>query len=110
MEALANPNAAGALTKIGKILELGNSGVAKIPGKHGAKSDDYARVIVMIDDRPGELARLLTEVGEAGINLEDLRLEHVPGALVGLPELFVAQEAEQPLISALQSRGWKLAG
>jgi prephenate dehydrogenase len=30
----------------------------------------------MVEDRPGELARLLDELGELGVNLEDLRLEH----------------------------------
>jgi prephenate dehydrogenase len=108
--ALEQPNAAGALVTIGRVIERGNRGVERIPGKHGASQTKYAQVVVMIDDKPGELARLLTEIGEIGVNLEDLKLEHSPGAPIGLPELYVLPEAEQTLIDALTARGWRLAG
>lgn len=97
------------ISKLRRILEAGNSGVEKIPGKHGAKHSTYAQVIVMIDDKPGELARLLTEVGEIGINLEELKLEHSPSAQIGLVELYVIPQAEAALISDLQKRGWRIA-
>ena len=64
----------------------------------------------MIDDKPGELARLLTEVGQIGVNLEDLTLEHATGAQVGLPELYVLPSSEAELVSALTGRGWKIVG
>jgi prephenate dehydrogenase len=70
----------------------------------------YSKVTVMIDDKPGELARLLTEIGQIGINLEDLTLEHATGAQVGLPELYVLPSAEVELVSALTERGWKIVG
>jgi prephenate dehydrogenase len=91
-------------------LESGNLGVAKIPGKHGSSATKYAKVTVMIDDKPGELARLLTEIGEIGINLEDLTLEHATGAQVGLPELFVLTKSEAELVKSLSQRGWKIVG
>lgn len=108
--ALEQPAAAGALATIGRVLERGNRGVERIPGKHGASQTKYSQVVVMIDDKPGELARLLTEIGEIGVNLEDLKLEHSPGAPIGLPELFVLPEVEQKLIESLTARGWRLAG
>ena len=108
--ALEQPNAAGALVTLGRVLERGNRGVERIPGKHGASQTKYAQIVVMIDDKPGELARLLTEIGEIGVNLEDLKLEHSPGAPVGLPELYVTPDSEQTLIDALTARGWRLAG
>ncbi len=108
--ALEQPNAAGALATLGRALERGNRGVERIPGKHGASQTKYSQIVVMIDDKPGELARLLTEIGEIGVNLEDLKLEHSPGAPVGLPELYVLPEAEKNLIAALTARGWRLAG
>jgi prephenate dehydrogenase len=55
------------------------------------------------------LARLLTEIGEEGVNLEDFRLEHSPGAQVGFAEINVLPEAAQRLASALEARGWTLA-
>ena len=43
---------------------------------------------------PGELARLVVDVGAAGVNIEDIRIEHSPGQPVGLVELAVAPGAE----------------
>jgi prephenate dehydrogenase len=108
--ALDDIEAPGALTALSRVLEAGNRGVERIPGKHGANAARYATVVVMIDDKPGELARLLTEIGQIGVNLEDLKLEHSPGAAIGLPELYVAPEAEEKLINALTERGWRIAG
>ncbi|MCS5736219.1 prephenate dehydrogenase [Herbiconiux daphne] len=90
-------------------LDGGNAGVARIPGKHG-QDKRYAQLVVMVDDAPGELARLLTEMGEEGVNLEDLRLEHSPGAQIGLAEIAVLPEAVEKLTVALAARGWRIAG
>lgn len=92
-----------------KIMQAGNAGVERIPGKHGTKHSVYAQVVVMIADQPGELARLLTEVGEIGINLEELKLEHSPSAQIGLVELYVEPAVEQRLIDDLENRGWRIA-
>lgn len=102
--------APGALSDLGEVLVSGNRGVALIPGKHGSAVTNYTQVIVMIDDKPGQMAKLLTEIGEIGINLEDLKLEHSPGAEIGLVELFVLPEVESSLVAALTERGWRLAG
>lgn len=95
--------------KLHELLVGGNTGVEKIPGKHGTKHSNYARVVVMIDDKPGEFARLFTEVGRLGINLEELKLEHSPSAQIGLIELYVVPEVEQKLIDDLQAQGWRIA-
>jgi prephenate dehydrogenase len=108
--ALDNLNSPGSLAKLGEIMASGNAGVAGIPGKHGTRNASYAELIVLIDDKPGELARLLTEIGEIGINLEDLKLEHSPGAQIGLVELYVLPKVEVALAEALVARGWRLAG
>jgi prephenate dehydrogenase len=55
--ALADTSAPGALAEITKTLEAGNAGVSRIPGKHGASATNYATVVVMIDDKPGQLAK-----------------------------------------------------
>ncbi|MDQ1529152.1 MAG: prephenate dehydrogenase [Actinomycetota bacterium] len=107
--ALDSPDAPGARRAVAEALASGNTGVARIPGKHG-QAKHFAQFIVMVDDKPGELARLLTEIGDAGVNMEDLRLEHSPGAQVGLAEISVLPEVEQHLIDELQARGWKIAG
>lgn len=109
VDSLGDVHSADSILQIRKTLESGNAGVEKIPGKHGTKHSTYAQIIVMIDDKPGELARLLTEVGEIGINLEELKLEHSPSAQIGLVELYVVPQAEASLISDLQDRGWRIA-
>jgi hypothetical protein len=43
----------------------------------------------MVDDTPGQLGRLFGELGELDVNVEDLRLEHSPGAQFGLAEISV---------------------
>ncbi len=107
--ALADPAAPGARRGIAEGLAAGNAGVARIPGKHG-QDKKYASLVVMVDDKPGELARLFAEVGEEGVNLEDLRLEHSPGAQVGLAEISVLPEVLERLTEALAARGWRIAG
>lgn len=107
--ALEDPSAPGARRVIAETIAAGNTGVARIPGKHG-QSRHFSQLTVKVDDKPGEIARLLTEIGELGVNMEDLRLEHSPGAQIGLAEIAVVPEAELTLIAALQERGWKIVG
>lgn len=107
---LEQVSSAGSLARLGKTLEAGNQGISRLPGKHGSRNTPYAQVVVMIDDKPGELARLLNEVGAAGLNIEDLNLDHATGAQVGLVELSVLPAIEAKLVETLKSNGWRLAG
>ncbi|SIN79551.1 prephenate dehydrogenase [Agromyces cerinus] len=109
IDALDNMDAPGARRRIAEELFGGNTGVERLPGKHGVDRR-YSSLIVMIDDRPGQLARLFNDVGEAGANIEDLRLEHSPGAQIGLAEISVLPEVQQHLTDELAARGWRIAG
>ena len=60
------------------------------------RSTSYAVVPVVLADRPGELARLFADAGAAGVNIEDIRIEHSPGQPVGLVELAVAPRWPRP--------------
>lgn len=91
------------------LLQSGRDGVARIPGKQGGPAPDYAIVQVVIGDRPGELARLFAAAGAAGINIEDVRIEHSPGLPVGVAELSVRLEAARQLSAALANGGWPVA-
>lgn len=108
IRALEKPDAPGAPTRVAAMLTRGNQGVARIPGKHG-RDERYATLVVQVADEPGELARLLTEIGEEGVNLEDFRLEHSPNAQIGFAEVAVLPEAAHELAAALTARGWALA-
>jgi prephenate dehydrogenase len=80
-----------------------------LPGKHGV-STQFASLVVVIDDRPGQLARLLTQLGEWGVNLEDLRLEHSPGANVGFAEVTIKKTLRSDVEKKLVDAGWRIAG
>lgn len=105
---LEAPTEPGSRLDIAQLMSEGNHGVARIPGKHGGSPGAFAQLTVLVDDTPGTLARLLVEIGELGVNLEDLRLEHSPGAQVGMAELSVNPNEHEKLIEDLTSRGWKV--
>ncbi|MEJ7832423.1 MAG: prephenate dehydrogenase [Nocardioides sp.] len=91
---------------VGTVLERGVLGTSVIPGKHGGAGVDETSVYVAVPDHPGELARLLADAGEIGVNIEDLRIDHDPGRPVGLVELLVAADAVDHLLASLGERGW----
>ena len=106
LEADPNDGSVGARAVLARTVADGNAGRALIPGKHGAAPTAYASVLVVVPDEPGAVGRLLRDVGEAGVNMEDLRLDHAVGQPLGLAELSVLPAAVQPLIEALRALGW----
>ena len=109
IDALDSAGEPGSLRAIAGALVEGNQGVARLPGKHGTNTK-FARTLVRVDDRPGQLARLFTDIGDAGINLEDVRIEHAEGAQYGVAEVLVALDVELELEAALTELGWKVLG
>lgn len=99
----------GSRRAIAAAIDAGNRGVSRIPGKHGGAADAFATLTVLVPDRPGELARLLTEIGDIGINLEDLRLEHTMGRRVGLAHVAIGRHDRDRLAQELGLRGWSVA-
>lgn len=89
-----------------EILSRGNAGTRIIPGKHGGAPLETGPVFVLVPDHPGELARLFADIGEIGVNVEDLRIDHDPGRPAGLVELQVETGAAERLRSALEARNW----
>ncbi len=122
LDVLATPNplttASGALPEpaerraaravVTTALRRGTQGRATVAVKRGVREDGFARVGVEVDDRPGRLAALLVDAGRAGTNVEDVRVDHVPGRPTGVIELLVDRGAEAALRQALQAAGWRL--
>ena len=104
LDALGDLSASGSRSAIADLLHAGNAGVAQLPGKHGV-STQFASLIVVIDDTPGQLAKLLTQLGDWNVNLEDLRLEHSPGANVGFADLTVKKDVVAEVESKLLEGG-----
>lgn len=91
---------------VAEHLDRGRAGVARVPGKHGERPMALAGVFVSIDDTPGELSRLFGDIGDAGINIEDMRIDHEIGRQVGVVEVLVQAGVADALLQALTERGW----
>jgi prephenate dehydrogenase len=91
-----------------RVIAAGVVGKSTIPGKHGGVDRDYAKLPVVISDKPGQLAALFAICGEIGVNIEDLSIEHSPAQATGLITLFVAQGDLSTLINELSGRGWEV--
>jgi prephenate dehydrogenase len=91
---------------VAALLDQGQAGVARIPGKHGGQPRNFRLLQVVIADRPGELARLFNAAGAAGVNIEDIRLEHSPGLPVGVAELSIRPDQAGLLLDAMEAGGW----
>jgi prephenate dehydrogenase len=107
-DALRHPDAPGARRAVADTIRRGNEGVERLPGKHG-QNRRFAQVVVMVDDAPGQLGRLFGELGELDVNVEDLRLEHSPGAQFGLAEISIVPGAVRRAVDGLTARGWRIA-
>ncbi|WP_432008119.1 prephenate dehydrogenase [Streptomyces parvus] len=92
------------------VLRRGNAGRVRVPGKHGAAPAAYETVAVLIGDKPGELAAIFADAGRAGVNIEDVRIEHATGQQAGLVQIMVEPSAAPVLGAALQERGWSIRG
>ena len=94
------------LPVVKNFIAEGRIGREKIPGKHGGKSRDYSYVPIVIDDKPGGLARIFNECAAIGVNVEDLSMEHSPGQEVGLITLALNSDDAIALQKHLVAKGW----
>jgi prephenate dehydrogenase len=90
-------------------LERGVAGTRKIGGKHGAAPVRYSQVVIAIPDSPGALARLFADVSAAGVNVEDISIEHDPVREIGYLALSVAPEQADALVETMLSHGWTVS-
>lgn len=104
------PEAARAVAELRDLLRDGNAGRALVPVKRGAASDAFAPLRVSVPDQPGRLAALLGDAGAAGVNVEDVHVEHIPGRPTGVIELLVRHEDLDRLAGVLEPRGWSVLG
>lgn len=103
---IASGGAAASGEAIERMLREGNAGAARLPAKHGGEAADYEEIEVEIPDTPGSLGSLFLAAGEAGINLEDVRIEHTVGRLMAIAHLYVLPDNATRLRGALRAGGW----
>lgn len=90
------------------FLERGRAGARSLPGKHGLSADAFITVTIEIPDAPGALAKLFADIDAAGINVEDLSIEHDPSRLYGYLSVAVDPGSVQALAAAMRGQGWEL--
>ena len=88
------------------LVATGRASRALLPGKAAATRPSWARVGVVIADRPGELARLFGVAAASDVNVEDLTIEHAPDHPVGYVDIDVRPEQADRLMGALAAAGW----
>ena len=94
------------MDSVKNFFESGRIGRNRIPGKHGFAKRDYTFLPIVIDDKPGGLARIFNECADIDVNIEDLSMEHSPGQPVGLVTLALSSDDAIKLQKHLVSKGW----
>lgn len=90
------------------LVRHGQEGRDRIPGKHGGRARPYSFLPIVIEDKAGQLAELFNECAVAGVNIEDLSIEHSPGQFTGLITLALSSQGAEILTRHLRERGWNV--
>ena len=101
---------AGDLDAVELLLRRGNDGRRLVPRKRGEHDRDFVPVAVSVPDEPGQLAGVLVSAAQADINVEDVRVEHLPGRPTGVIELLVRADTQARARQALAAAGWDVLG
>jgi prephenate dehydrogenase len=101
------PERAAGLAVVEDVLRRGCTGRARISGKHDTRPERFETVTAVIGDQPGELARLFADADQAGVNIEDVRIEHATGQPAGLVHISVLPGLAATLRKALHNQGWR---
>lgn len=106
LDALASGDQAGEAV-LSDLLERGKLGRDRVPLK---PAGDLVPVVVEVEDRPAQIAGVLGTTAGAGVNVEDVRVEHLRGRPRGLVELMVTTAEADRARAALLSDGWQVVG
>lgn len=96
---------AGALAR---ALERAGQGRARIPTVSKGLLPASFDAVVVAEDRPGEIGRLATALGAAGVNIRDLEILRVREGEGGTVRLaFASREAQARALAVLREAGFK---
>ena len=95
-------------SEIERVFKGGNDLYAKLPGKHGGKSRNYVYLPIVIEDQPGQLAKIFNDCAKIQVNIEDLSIEHSPGQQTGLITLALNETDALKLSDHLKKAGWNV--
>ncbi|MBL1099299.1 prephenate dehydrogenase [Streptomyces coffeae] len=95
-----------ASAELEEMLRRGNRGHARVPDKRTSLPIEFIAVPVAVPDQPGALARLFSAVSAAGVNIEDVHIEHSLDKPRGLVELLVDVASVTIVRRLLDENGW----
>lgn len=98
----------GGVQVLADLLRRGVAGRELVPVKRGERDAAFVTVSVSVTDRPGQIAGLLTSAAAGEVNVEDVRVEHVPGRPRGVIELLVRADARSRAEAFLRAAGWEV--
>ena len=100
--------AAGDRDRLYRVFDSARAARRSLPGKRSV-SGTMIDVVVPIPDRPGVLAKVTHTIGEVGINIEDLRIEHAwEGGQGALSLAVMGIEAAETAAAALRAAGFEV--
>ncbi len=91
---------------LGELLARGVAGTDAIPGKHGGPARATRSVFVSVPGPSRRAGAVVRRRRRAGVNIEDVHIDHDPGRPVGLVELVVEEARAEHLLGSLESQGW----
>ena len=106
----AGGSSAGPGEVLRELLQHGREGRALVPVKRGGTDSDFISVDISVPDEPGRLAALLAVAAQAGVNVEDVSVDHLPGRPTGVISLVVTRAQQGLLHGCLRDRGWTVLG
>lgn len=106
LDVLAAGPDSGASASVRDLLERGRAGRERLPLKQGTAVRHLTEVSVSVSDSPGQLAAVLVAAAEAQVNVEDVRVEHLPGRPRGVVELLVPAADAGHARRTLAAGGW----
>ncbi len=90
-----------------EVLATARNARLRIPTKPGASPRGLREVVVHIADRPGSLAAVFRALGAAGVNVEDLAIDHELQGGSGALRVWVAgRDTLAVALAALSDAGW----
>jgi prephenate dehydrogenase len=90
-----------------EVLTQAQSARLRIPTKPGSSPRGLRELVVRIADRPGSLAAVFRILGAAGVNVEDLTIDHELQGGSGNMHIWVAgREALATALTSLSGAGW----
>jgi prephenate dehydrogenase len=107
LQALRALVAAGDRAGLREVLADARSARLRLPTKPGTSPRALRELAVHIADRPGSLAEVFRVLGAAGVNVEDLAIDHEPQGGSGALHVWVGRQALPAALDALVAAGWE---